>query len=127
MDMKIINTEKAPAPVGPYSQAIECNGFLFCSGQIAIDPDTNEVIQGDVTEQAQLVMKNIGAVLDASGLNYSDVVKTTIFLSDMGTFAQVNEVYAKYFGETKPARSCVEASALPKGVDVEIEVLAKLQ
>lgn len=121
---KAIRSENAPNPVGPYSQAIQQGPFLFCSGQVSIDPKTNEVLKGSVKEQAQLVMKNIEAVLAAGGLNFSHVVKTTIFLTDMNDFGQVNEVYSSYFKEPYPARSTVAVSALPKGVNVEIEVLA---
>lgn len=122
---KIIRTEAAPAPVGPYSQAVESGGFLFCSGQIAIHPKTNQVLTGPVEEQAKQVMENIGAVLSASGLGFQNIVKTTIYLINMNDFSAVNEVYARYFQEEPPARSTIAVSALPKGVHVEIEVLAK--
>lgn len=121
---KIIVTTGAPAPVGPYSQAVECQGFLFCSGQIAIDPATNQVLQGSVPEQAELVMKNIHAVLKEAGLGFENVVKTTIYLTNMNDFAAVNEVYGRYFTQQPPARSTVAVAGLPKGVQVEIEVLA---
>lgn len=121
---KIILTEKAPAPIGPYSQAIEVNGFIYCSGQIAIDPAKNEVMQGDVRAQAELVMKNIGGVLEKAGVGFQNVFKTTIFLTDMKDFTAVNEVYGQYFRENPPARSTVAVSGLPKGVNVEIEVIA---
>jgi len=121
----IINTNRAPAPVGPYSQAVEAGGFLFCSGQIAIDPETNQVMNGPVDQQAKLVMKNIGAVLSEAGLSFKNVIKTTIYLIRMEDFAAVNEVYAAHFSEQPPARSTVAVSALPKGVQVEIEVIAK--
>lgn len=121
----IINTDKAPAPVGPYSQAVESGGFLFCSGQIAINPATNQVLTGPAEEQAKQVMENIKAVLDKAGLSFKNVVKTTIYLIDMNDFATVNEVYGKYFTEQPPARSTIAVQALPKGVHVEIEVLAK--
>ena len=121
---KAVRSELAPNPVGPYSQAIQQGPFLFCSGQVSIDPKTNEVLKGSVKEQAQLVMNNIEAVLSAAGLNFSHVVKTTIFLTDMNDFGQVNEIYASYFKEPYPARSTVAVSALPKSVNVEIEVLA---
>ena len=122
---KIILTENAPAPVGAYSQAVKCNGFLFCSGQIPINPKTNEVLKGTATEQAELVMKNIEAVLKAADLVFADIVKTTIYLTNMNDFAQVNEVYGKYFKSNPPARSTIAVAALPKGVNVEIEVLAR--
>ena len=122
---KIIRTETAPAPVGPYSQAIESGGFLFCSGQIAINPKTNQVLTGPVEEQAKQVMENIKAVLTAAGLGLQHVVKSTIYLINMNDFSIVNEVYARYFQEEPPARTTIAVSALPKGVHVEIEVLAK--
>lgn len=122
---KIINSPKAPAPVGPYSQAVEINNnTLYCSGQIAIIPETNEVNTGSVESQTQQVMKNIQAVLEAGGYNWNHVIKTTIFLTNMQDFAIVNGIYANYFKETPPARSTVQVSALPKGVNVEIEVIA---
>lgn len=121
---KVILTKEAPAPVGPYSQAIQMGSFLFCSGQIAIDPKTNTVITGDVKAQAELVMKNIGAVLKEADYNYEHIIKTTIFLTNMNDFASVNEVYATYFKGQPPARSTVAVAGLPKGVQVEIEVIA---
>ena len=124
MSKRIITTSKAPAPVGPYSQAVEANGFLFCSGQIAIDPATNQVVHGSVGEQAELVLKNVQATLEGAGLGFKDVVKTTIFLVDMNDFGAVNEIYATRFKENPPARSTIAVAALPKGVKVEIEVLA---
>ncbi len=125
--MKTIHrTDKAPAPVGPYSQAVEAGGFLFCSGQISIDPRTNEVKLGPVADQARLVLENIRAVLETAGLNFSHVIKSTIFLTDMNDFGAVNEVYSQYFLEQPPARSTIAVAALPKGVNVEIEVIAKL-
>ena len=123
---KIINTDKAPAPVGPYSQAVRVGDFLYCSGQVAIDPATNEVKKGSVAEQTELVMSNIKAVLNEAGADFSNVFKTMIFILDMKDFATVNEIYAKYFSEEPPARSCVAVAQLPKGLDVEIEVIAKL-
>lgn len=121
---KAVQSQNAPNPVGPYSQAIQQGPFLFCSGQIAIDPKTNEVLKGSVKEQTQLVMKNIGAVLSEAGLNFSHVIKTTIFLTDMNDFGSVNEVYAQSLQEPYPARSTVAVAGLPKGVQVEIEVVA---
>lgn len=123
---QIINSEHAPAPVGPYSQAVKVGSMLFCSGQIAIDPATNEVFKGDVKLQTERVMKNIEAVLKAAGGGFANVVKTTIYLTDMNDFAAVNEVYAKAFTGAPPARSTVAVAALPKGVNVEIEVTASL-
>jgi 2-iminobutanoate/2-iminopropanoate deaminase len=126
MSLKMVNTDKAPKAVGPYSQAVRAGNFLYCSGQISIDPKTGEInlFGGNTAEQARLAMDNLKAVLAAEGLAFNDVVKTTIFLSDMGNFGSVNEVYASYFGDYKPARACVAAKALPKGVNVEIEAIA---
>ncbi len=124
---KSITAPGAPAPIGPYSHAVAANGFLFCSGQTPIDPATNELVQGDIQAQTTQVMKNVGAVLSAAGLDYGDVVKTTIFLAEMSDFAAVNEVYGSYFGETKPARSTVAVKTLPKHCNVEVEVLALLR
>lgn len=120
--MKKIYTSKAPNPVGPYSQAIIANGFLYCSGQIAINPENNQFIDGDIAEQTQQVMKNIEAVLKEANCDFKDVIKTTCFLDDMKNFATFNEIYAKYF-ISEPARSCVEAK-LPKGAKVEVEIIA---
>lgn len=121
---KVILSAEAPNPVGPYSQAVQLGSFLFCSGQISIDPKTNEVFTGDIKKQTEMVMTNIEAVLKAADLNFGHVVKTTIYLTSMTDFASVNEVYAKYFSAEPPARSTVAVSGLPKGVSVEIEVLA---
>lgn len=121
----MIRTEHAPAPIGPYSQAILAGNELFCSGQIAIDPSTGEMNGNDAAAQAEQVLANMGAVLAAAGMDYGNVVKTTIFLVDMNDFAAVNAVYAKYFDAVKPARSTVAVSALPKGALVEIEAIAK--
>ncbi len=122
---KVIVSANAPAPVGPYSQAIESGGFVFCSGQIAINPKTNAVFTGPVEEQTVQVMENVKAVLEQAGLTLNHVIKTTIYLTNMSDFAKVNEVYAKYFVEQPPARSTVGVAGLPKGVNVEIEVLAR--
>jgi 2-iminobutanoate/2-iminopropanoate deaminase len=121
---KIIHTDHAPKAVGPYSQAIKMGDFLFCSGQISIDPKTQEVFTGDIKQQTEMVLKNVEAVLQASDMNFSNVVKTTIFLTNMADFAIVNELYAKKFASNPPARSTVAVAALPKGVNVEIEVIA---
>lgn len=123
--MKKISTEKAPAAIGPYSQGIIAGDFLFASGQIPINPATGEVEGGDITGQAELVMKNIGALLEAADTDYAHVVKTSCFLADMADFAAFNEVYARYFTE-KPARSCVAVKTLPKNVLCEVEVTAYL-
>ncbi len=124
MERKIIRTDQAPEPIGPYSQAIEAQGFIFTSGQIAIDPQSSTLIQGSVTDQAHLVFKNLQAVLQEAGSSLDSVVKTTIFLKDMNDFAAVNEVYASYFGKGLPARSTVEVSRLPKDVLVEVDCIA---
>ena len=121
---QVIFTKEAPAAVGPYSQAISFGNLLFCSGQISIDPKNNEVMKGDASAQAKLVMENIGAVLKAAGVGYQNIVKTTIFLTDMADFTKVNEIYGSYFKENPPARSTIAVAGLPKGVNVEIEVLA---
>lgn len=121
-----ITTDKAPAAIGPYSQAIMANGFLFASGQIPLDPATGEVRGADITEQAELVMKNVGEILKAAGITYGDVVKTTCFLADMADFGAFNSVYEKYF-TGKPARSCVAVRQLPKNVLCEVEVIGLVQ
>jgi len=121
--MKKLVTDKAPAAIGPYSQGIIAGDFLFASGQIALDPATGAVVGDDIVAQTEQVMKNIGGLLEAAGLTYTDVVKTTCFLDDMADFATFNEIYAKYFTE-KPARSCVAAKQLPKGVLCEVEITA---
>lgn len=120
--MKKITTDKAPAAIGPYSQGIIANGFLFASGQIPIDPATGEIKGGNITEQAELVMKNVGEILKEAGISYEDVVKTTCFLADMADFGAFNAVYEKYF-TGKPARSCVAVKELPKNVLCEVEVI----
>ena len=123
MTMKKIHTEKAPAAVGPYSQAIEVNGMVYTSGQIPLDPATGKLVEGDVKAQAHQVMKNLAAVLEEAGASMSSVVKTLCFLNDMADFVAFNEVYAKYFTE-KPARSCFAVKALPLGALCEVEVIA---
>jgi 2-iminobutanoate/2-iminopropanoate deaminase len=124
MNKQIIHTDLAPKAVGPYSQAVMTGNFLFCSGQIAIDPSNNEVLKVSVKDQTHRVMKNIEAVLKQAELNFGHIVKTTIFVTDMNDFATINEVYASYLQAPYPARSTVGVSALPKGVNVEIEVVA---
>ena len=121
--MNKINTNNAPAAVGPYLQAIEVGGMLYTSGQIALNPQTGEIVGNTIEEQAEQVMKNLMAVLEAAGTKAENVVKTMCFLTNIGDFAKFNEIYAKYFTE-KPARSCVEVSALPKGALCEVEVIA---
>ncbi len=123
--LRKISTEKAPAAIGPYSQGIIVNGMLFASGQIPINPATGEIEGADIVAQAQQVCKNIGALLNEAGTDYTRVAKTTCFLADMGDFAAFNEVYAKYFTE-KPARSCVAVKTLPKNVLCEVEVIAEV-
>lgn len=122
-----IRSERAPAPIGPYSQAILCGNDLFCSGQVALDPQSGELVgAGDVALQTERALQNLGAVLEAAGMHFGNVVKTTIFLVDMNDFAIVNGVYGTYFEESKPARSTVAVAALPKGALVEIEAIARL-
>ena len=125
MDRSIVSTTQAPAAIGPYSQAVRAGGLLFCSGQIPLDPATGEMVDGDVEAQTTQVMKNLAAVLSAGGSGFDKVVKTTIFLTDLGDFARVNKVYGSYFeGITPPARATVQVAALPRGSKVEIEVTA---
>jgi endoribonuclease L-PSP, putative len=122
---KVISTKDAPAAIGPYSQAIVSNGMVYASGQIPIIPATGEIAQGDITVQAEQVMKNVGAILSAAGTKFENVVKTTCFLADMADFAAFNATYEKYF-TGKPARSCVAVKQLPKSVLCEVEVIAAL-
>lgn len=126
MVVEYLHTKGAPEAIGPYSQATKAGGFLFTAGQIALDPATMQVVEGDVIAQAERVMLNLAAVLANGGCGWSDVVKTTIFLADMSDFAKVNEVYARHLGNTKPARSTVAVAGLPRGVRVEVECIAKL-
>ena len=126
-DLKSVHTDKAPAAIGPYSQAMVSDGWVFCSGQIPLDPSTGELLDGDVAAQTDLVLRNLAAVLSEAGASMGTVVKTTVFLSDMGTFGQMNEVYARHFGAHRPARAAVQAAALPKSVDVEIECVARVE
>jgi len=121
-----IRSENAPAPIGPYSQAIRTGDHLFVSGMVALDPKSGELLGSDAAAQANQALKNLGAVLEAAGLSYKDVVKTTVFLLDMNDFAAVNEVYAKYFDANKPARSTVAVVGLPKGARVEVDAIAAL-
>lgn len=120
-----IHTDHAPAAIGPYSQAMAVGDFVFCSGQIPIDPASGELVEGDVAVQTDRVMHNLAAVLAAAGCSLADVVKTTVFLSDMGNFTAMNEVYGRHFGDHRPARATVAVAGLPKAVDVEIEVIAR--
>ena len=121
---KIISTSEAPAAIGPYSQAVRSGRFLFCSGQIPLDPKSGQIISGDIAAQTRRVLDNIAAVLRAEGLTFDNAVKTTIFLTDLGDFQTVNEIYGSYFKQNPPARSTVQVSALPKGAKVEIEIIA---
>jgi 2-iminobutanoate/2-iminopropanoate deaminase len=120
----IIQTDKAPAPIGPYSQAVQAGNMLFISGQIAIDPASNQLIDGGIQDEAKQVMKNLEAVLSSAGFTFENVVKTSIFLSDMNHFAEVNEIYGSYFNSDFPARETVAVLGLPKNVNVEISVIA---
>jgi 2-iminobutanoate/2-iminopropanoate deaminase len=122
--MKVISTEKAPAAIGPYSQAIQVGSFVYTSGQIPIDPATGVVVEGGIKEQARQSLANVKAILAEAGLSMSSVVKTTVFLADMNDFADMNAVYAEFFTEPYPARSAVAVKTLPKGASVEIEVVA---
>ncbi|MFN4305604.1 RidA family protein [Sulfurihydrogenibium azorense] len=124
--MQVIYTEKAPKPIGPYSQAIKYENLIFISGQIAIDPSTNEFVNSDVATQTKIIMENIKAILEEAGINLNHVIKTTIFLKNLEDFQIVNEIYGQYFKDHKPARSTVEVSRLPKDALVEIEVIAGL-
>lgn len=124
MEKKVLHTEKAPAAIGPYSQAIEVNGFVFASGQIPINPATGELVQGGIKEQTRQAFTNASEVMKAAGLDMSHVVKTTVFLADMNDFAAMNEVYATFFTAPFPARSAVAVKTLPKGALVEVECIA---
>ena len=120
---KIISTDKAPAAIGPYSQAVEVNGFLFTSGVIPIIPSTGELVQGGIEEQAEQAIGNLAALIEAAGAKVQDTIKTVVFIKDMNDFAKVNEIYSRYFKEECPARSCVEVARLPKDVLIEIEAI----
>jgi len=121
---KIISTNEAPAAIGPYAQAVRSGSFVFCIGQIPLDPKSGEIVSGDITAQTRRALDNIAALLRAEGLSFDNVVKTTIFLTNLGDFQRVNEIYGSYFKQDPPARSTVQVSALPKGANVEIEVIA---
>jgi 2-iminobutanoate/2-iminopropanoate deaminase len=124
MGKKVIQTERAPKPIGPYSQAIRAENFIFLSGQIPIDPSTGEMIRGDIRQQTRQVLENMKGVLESQGLGMQDVVKVNIFLKDMGNFNEMNEVYATYFSSFPPARSTVEVAKLPRNAEIEIEAIA---
>jgi 2-iminobutanoate/2-iminopropanoate deaminase len=123
---KSLHTDQAPAAIGPYSQAVVANGFLFTAGQIPLDPASGQVVGGDVVAQAEQVFRNLGAVLASASATWTDVVKTTVFLTDMRDFPRMNEVYARVMGDARPARSTVQVSALPRGVLVEIDLIAAI-
>jgi len=125
-ELKPVSTDGAPGAIGPYSQAMEVDGWVFCSGQIPLDPASGELVEGDIGAQTDQVLKNLAAVLDAAGGSLDNVVKTTVFLADMNDFAGMNEVYARHFGNHRPARAAVAAKTLPKNVDVEIEAIARI-
>ncbi len=124
MNKEIVTTENAPGAIGPYSQAIKAGGMVYCSGQIPIDPATGNFVSEDVAEQTEQVLKNLNEVLSAAGSTLNDVVKTTVFLADMNDFAAMNDVYAKFFTDNKPARATVQAARLPRDARVEIECIA---
>lgn len=124
--METIKTNKAPAAIGPYSQAVKAGDFLYISGQIPIDPATGEIVSGDIQVQTNQCMKNLQAICEAAGVTLKNAVKTTIFITDLQEFTKVNETYGKYFAENAPARACVEVSALPKNVAVEVEAVVYL-
>ena len=124
MPLKVVKTDKAPSAIGPYSQGIIANGFLFTAGQIAIDPATGQVITGDIKAQTERVLTNVSQVLAAAGTSWRDVVKTTVFLNDMNDFPAFNDAYARMLGDARPARSTVQAAALPRGVLVEVDAIA---
>ncbi len=126
MEKKIIRTDKAPAPIGPYNQAVQFGNMLFVSGQIALDPATGQLVQDSIQAETKLVMENLKAILTEAGAGFDNVLKTTIFLMDMGQFAEVNEVYGSYFTSNPPARETVQVAGLPKGVNVEISVIVGL-
>ena len=125
-ELNPVKTDGAPGAIGPYSQAMSVDGWVFCSGQIPIDPTTGELVEGSVGAQTDQVLKNLAAVLEAAGASLARVVKTTVFLSDMSYFTDMNEVYAEHFGDHRPARAAVAVRTLPKNVDVEIEAVARI-
>ncbi|MGH8172342.1 MAG: RidA family protein [Rhodanobacteraceae bacterium] len=127
MSRQIIQTERAPKAIGPYSQAVNADGTVYCSGQIPLDPATGELVGGDIATQARRVFENIGAVLEAAGASFSDVVRVGIYLKDLGDFVAVNDVMKQYFVEPYPARSTIGVSALPRGAAIEVDVIAVLK
>ncbi len=126
MEKTIINSDKAPSPIGPYNHAVRTGNLLFISGQIPFDQSSNQLISSGIKAETQKVMENLAVILEEAGATFANVVKATIFLTDMGQFSEVNEIYAKYFPEAAPARECVQVAGLPRGVNVEISVIAAL-
>ncbi len=124
MRKRIIQTEQAPAAIGPYSQAIRIGDFLYTSGQIALDPKSGKFLSGEIKEETEQTLRNISAILQADGLELENVIKTTVYLSDLNDFVQMNQIYEKYFSKNKPARACVQVAALPKGAKIEIDAIA---
>ena len=124
MIKRTIQTEEAPAAIGPYSQAIRIGDFLYTSGQIALDPESGIFLSGEIEEETEQTLKNISAILQAGGVNFENVIKTTVYLSDLNDFTRMNQVYEKYFSKNKPARACVQVAALPKGAKIEIDAIA---
>lgn len=123
----VIATDKAPRAIGPYSQGITSNGFLFTAGQIALDPQSGNMVEGDIAAQTERVLENLQAILAAAGADWTDVIKTTVYLTDMAVFPTVNDIYARVFGDARPARSTVAVSALPRGALVEIDAIARVR
>ena len=124
MKKRIINTDQAPTAIGPYSQAVSVGGFLYTSGQIALDPHSGKFISGEIEQETERTIQNIVAILEAGGLNLDNIIKITVYLSDLSHFTRMNKVYEKHFSEKKPARTCVQVAALPKGAKVEIDAIA---
>ena len=124
MEKKQIQTSQAPLAIGPYSQAIRIGEFLYTSGQIALNPENMEMMCGKIEEETEWVLKNLEAILKADGMSFAHIIKTTVYLTDLGEFSRMNQVYEKFFGKTKPARACVQVAALPKGAKVEIDAIA---
>jgi 2-iminobutanoate/2-iminopropanoate deaminase len=124
MKKRVIQTDQAPAAIGPYSQAVRVDNFLYTSGQIALDPQSGEFLSGEIEQETERTIENISAILTAGGLSLDNVIKTTVYLTDLSHFARMNHIYEKYFSGNKPARACVQVAALPKGAKVEIEAIA---
>ena len=124
MIKRIIQTEQAPSAIGPYSQAIRIGDFLYTSGQIALDPESGIFLSGEIEEETEQTLKNISAILQAGGVNFENVIKTTVYMSDLNDFTRMNQIYEKYFSTNKPARACVQVAALPKGAKIEIDAIA---